>query len=144
MDKDTLLTIVAVIASLVGFLNWTQSARKGLVEDLKSQVALLKQELEEVQKKHSEEIAARDVERKKLRSRVRFLGKLALQRESENNKLQARMKQLNMLADNMGKAYNKTMLEVFALRKELANVTGNQSILGATAPLPQLPETDKP
>jgi hypothetical protein len=143
VDKDTLLTIVAVVASLVGFLNWTQSARKGLVEDLKSQVALLKQELEEAQKSHADEIAARDVERKKLRNRVRFLGKLALQRESENNKLQARMKQLNMLADNMGKAYNKTMLEVFALRKELADATGNQSVLGATAPLPTLPE-DKP
>jgi len=143
VDKDTILTIVAIVAALVGVLNWITSARKGLVEDLKAQVALLKQDLQETKDQHAAEIQRRDVERKRLRSRVRYLGKLALQRESENNKMAAKMQQWHHWADELGQAYNKTMLEVFALRKELADATGNPYIAGATAPLPELPEDGK-
>jgi hypothetical protein len=142
VDKETINLIIAVAAALIAFLGYRNSARKGLVDELMAQVKFLKETAAERDDTFKTEIAARDVDRKKLRNRVRFLTKLLIQRESENNKQAAKISQWFKWADQMGRAYYTMQLEVLTLRKDLSIATGGSTPPGATMPLPPLPDQD--
>lgn len=138
MDKETVNFILALVAALIALFGYWRSARKGLVDELLAEVRFLKETSAARDESFKAEIAARDVERKKLRNRVRFLTKLLLQRESENNKMASRVKLLNVQVDKIAREHYLATIEVLALRKALVDATGNQSLLGVTAPLPPL------
>lgn len=116
---EILLAIGAVITATVAYLNYRNTARKDVVALLQGEVTRLSERLAASDKEHEEEIARRDTERKRLRNRVRFLHKLALAREQENNRLLAKIDQWYTWSKEMGRAYNLLYLELSAIKHQL-------------------------
>ncbi len=149
MDHDLLLALAAIVTAIGGFaigvLNFRLNARKSLVEELRTEIDRLRQDLKEQDTQHRDDLAARDTKINRLRRRIRYQARLMLDREKSANRIEAQNKsllrkidQFYQWGDQMGRRYNQMELALGDLQAKVN--AADPTIVHGTAPLPPLPD----